>query len=176
MTSRDLEAGGIARPTARFLLAHPAHLIALGFGSGLAPVAPGTCGTLWAWLAYLVLASWLNPFAIGVVILVSFFVGWWACTVAATNLRIADPGCVVWDEVIAFWIVLWLVMPAGFTGQLAAFVLFRLLDTFKPGPVGWADTLFKGFGWRAGFGIILDDLVAGFCTLFLIALARRLWT
>src|SRR3954469_23757484 len=114
------------RPSARFLLAHPAHVIALGFGSGLSPVAPGTAGTLWAWLAWLVLAQWLSPDALGLLIAVSLPVGWWACTVTAGHMRVLDPGNIVWDEVVAFWIVLWLVMPASFWSQAAAFVLFRL--------------------------------------------------
>jgi phosphatidylglycerophosphatase A len=162
------------RPTLRFMLSHPAHMISLGFGSGLSPVAPGTAGTLWAWVAYLVLDNWLGSAAIGWVIAASLAVGWWACTVSAARMRILDPGNIVWDEVVAFWIVLWLVMPAGFVGQLAAFLLFRLFDAVKPGPVGWADSLFHGFGWRGGFGIIFDDLVAAFCTLLVIA-AWRFW-
>lgn len=162
------------RPNAQFMLAHPAHIIALGFGAGLSPAAPGTVGTLWAWLAYLVLQAWLSPFAIGLVIAAALAVGWWACAVAATNLNSPDPGNIVWDEVVAFWIVLWLVMPAGFGAQLAAFLLFRFFDMVKPGPVGWADSLFVGFGWRAGLGVLLDDLVAAFCTLLTIALWRVL--
>ena len=157
------------RPTVRFMLSHPAHLIALGFGSGLSPVAPGTVGTLWAWLAWLVLAQWLSPAALGGVIAASLVVGWWACKVTAENMRVLDPGNLVWDEVVAFWIVLWLLLPAGFGAQLAAFALFRFFDAAKPGPVAWADDLFHGFGWRAGFGILLDDLVAALCTLFVIA-------
>jgi phosphatidylglycerophosphatase A len=163
----------VGRPTLHFMLSHPAHWIALGFGSGLSPVAPGTAGTLWAWLAYWVLQHWLDPAAIGWTIAASLAIGWWACTVTAQHLRVLDPGNIVWDEVIAFWIVLWLVMPAGFWGQLMAFVLFRLFDALKPGPVGWADSRFHGFGWRGGFGIILDDLVAAFCTLLVISLWRR---
>jgi phosphatidylglycerophosphatase A len=81
----------------------------------------------------------------------------------------------VWDEVAAFWLVLWLVMPAGWLGQLIAFALFRFFDAAKPGPVAWADGHFKGFGWRGGFGIMADDLVAAFCTLLVIAAWRRLW-
>ena len=164
----------MGRPTLRFMLSHPAHWIALGFGSGLSPVAPGTAGTLWAWLAYLMLQQWLDPMAIGWVIAASLAIGWWACTVTAQHLRVLDPGNIVWDEVIAFWIVLWLVMPAGFWGQLMAFVLFRLFDAVKPGPVAWADSRFHGFGWRGGFGIIFDDLVAAFCTLLVISV-WRLW-
>lgn len=164
----------MARPGPRFLFSHPAHLIALGFGSGLSPAAPGTAGTLWAWVAYLVMQRWLDPAAIGIVIAVSLAAGWWACTVTAAHMRVLDPGNIVWDEVVAFWIMLWLVMPAGFLAQLAAFALFRFFDAVKPGPVAWADNLFHGFGWGGGFGIILDDLVAAFCSLLVIA-AWRAW-
>jgi len=163
------------RPSVRFMFAHPAHLLALGFGSGLSPVAPGTCGTLWAWLAYLAMDRWLSPVAIGWIVLLSLPVGWWACTVAARNLRMLDPGNIVWDEVAAFWLVLVVLMPASWKDQLAAFLLFRFFDAVKPGPVAWADRQFKGFGWRGGFGILADDLVAAFCTLLVIAAWRTLW-
>ena len=162
----------VMRPGLRFMLAHPAHCIALGFGSGLSPLAPGTVGTLWAWLAYIVLQRWLTPLEIGVVIAASIPLGWWACTVTAERMHMLDPGNIVWDEVIAFWIVLGLIMPADFWSQLAAFALFRLFDAVKPGPVAWADDLFHGFGWRGGFGILFDDVVAAFCTLLVIALWR----
>jgi phosphatidylglycerophosphatase A len=162
------------KPNVRFLLAHPAHFIALGFGAGLSPVAPGTAGTAWAWLAFLLMEMWLNPAQIGIVIGMSLVVGWWACAITATNLNSPDPGSIVWDEVVSFWIVLWLLMPASFTLQVVAFILFRVLDAVKPGPIGWADGLFAGFGWRAGFGVLFDDLVAAFCTLLLLALGRVL--
>ncbi len=158
------------RPTVRFMLAHPAHLIALGFGSGLSPKAPGTVGTLWAWLAWLVLSLWLNPLQLGLLIAAGTLVGWWACTVTADHLGVLDPGNIVWDEVVAFWLVLWLVLPTGWLGQLIAFALFRFFDAVKPGPVRWADNAFHGSGWRGGFGILLDDFVAAFCTLLVIAL------
>lgn len=160
------------RPNAKFLLAHPAHFIALGFGSGLSPVAPGTAGTLWAWLAYLALAPSMTSEQMGWLILCATLVGWWACTVTAKNMGVLDPGNIVWDEVVAFWLVLWLIMPASFTGQLAAFVLFRFFDAAKPGPVAWADQVFKGTGPRGGWGILFDDFVAAFCTLLVIALWR----
>ena len=158
----------------RFLLDHPAHLIALGFGAGLSRLAPGTVGTLWAWAAFLIIQHWLTPLEMGLLIAVSLLVGWWACTVCARHMGVADPGAIVWDEVIAFWLVLWLVTPTTFWGQLGAFVLFRYFDAAKPGPVRWADSLFKGFGWRGGWGIIFDDLVAAFCTLLVIAIWRSL--
>ena len=167
------------KPTVRFLLTHPAHLLALGFGSGLSPVAPGTVGTLWGWLSFVLLQPYLGEWQWGIVLAVGLVVGWWACTVTARDLAVADPGPVVWDEIIAIWLILWLVMPTGFWGQLAAFVLFRIFDAAKPGPVAWADELFKvrrgmPIGWAQGFGIILDDLVAALCTLLVIALWRFL--
>lgn len=163
-----------ARPTLRLLVSHPAHLLAFAFGAGLSPIAPGTVGTLWGWVAFLVLQTWLTPMAIGWVVLASIPVACWASTVTARHLGVLDPGSIVVDEVVAFWLVLWLVMPAGFVAQLVAFGLFRYFDAAKPGPVGWADTLFHGFGWRGGLGIVLDDLVAAFCTLLVIALWRTL--
>ena len=163
------------RPNARFMLQHPAHFIALGLGSGLSPVAPGTAGTLWAWLAFLALQQWLSPAALAAVVLLAWPLGWWACTVTSTHLGQADCGNIVWDEVAAFWLVLWLVLPAGFWAQLAAFGLFRVFDAVKRGPVGWADAAFHGRGARGGFGIMFDDLVAAFCTLLVLALWRWIW-
>ena len=160
------------RPTVGFMLSHPAHLVALGFGSGLARVAPGTFGTLWAWLTFIALQHWLEPAEIGELIALSLALGWWACTVTARHLRIADPSAIVWDEIVCFWLVLWVVTPEGWAGQLVAFLLFRFFDAVKPGPVGWADSHFKGPGWRGGFGILVDDLVAAFCTLLVLALWR----
>ena len=160
------------RASARFLLAHPAHFIALGFGSGLSPWAPGTVGTLWAWVAWLVLARWFSVAELGLLIAAGTLVGWWACAVAAQNLGVADPGCIVWDEVLAFWLILWLAMPMGLLGQAVAFALFRYFDAAKPGPVAWADAHFKGFGAHGAFGILFDDFVAAFCTLLVIALWR----
>ncbi len=172
----------LLRPTLRFMLSHPAHCIALGFGSGLPRLAPGTFGTLWSWAAFLLLQRWLPPGAIGWVILAALPVGWRACSVTARHMNLADPGHIVWDEIVAFWLVLWLLMPAGLLAQAVAFVLFRFFDAVKPGPVAWADGLFKQRGrtpaqvhWgRAGLGILFDDLVAAFCTLVAIALWRAL--
>jgi len=167
------------RATWRFMFTHPAHPIALGFGSGLSPVAPGTVGTLWAWLAYLLLRPGLDDLQWALVIAGSLLVGWWACTLTARHMGSADPGAIVWDEVVAFWIVLWLAMPASLWAQFAAFALFRFFDAAKPGPVAWADKRFKGrrgqpVGWAQGFGILFDDLVAALCTLVVIALWRWL--
>ena len=100
----------------------------------------------------------------------------WRSRVASSDLTPASVmmSAIVWDEIVAFWLVLWLLLPAGFWAQFWAFVLFRFFDAVKPGPVAWADGLFKGLGWRGGWGIVFDDLVAAFCTLFVIALWRSL--
>ena len=165
------------KPGWRFLWSHPAHAIALGFGSGLSPVAPGTVGTLWAWVTFVLLQPHLTDTQWALLIGIGTLVGWWACTVAARHLALADPSPVVWDEIVAFWLILWLVTPAGWWGQLWAFALFRVFDAAKPGPVAWADQLFKvkrgvPIGWAQGFGILFDDFVAALCTLFVIALWR----
>ena len=169
------------RATARLLLSHPAHFIAFGAGSGLSPIAPGTVGTLWAWVSFLalqqVLSSVLHADLIwGAIFVVGWIVGWWACTYTARSLSVADPGSVVWDEVWAFWLILWLISPCDWPDQLVAFATFRAFDAIKPGPVGWADRLFKlkpgqSIGWAQGLGIMFDDLVAALCTLIVLALA-----
>ena len=160
------------RPTAAFMLRHPAHAIALGFGSGLSPKAPGTVGSLWGWASWLLIQNSLSLTTQAALILVSLLIGWWACTLTARHMGVSDPGSIVWDEIVAMWLILFLLMPAGFMAQLSAFLLFRFFDTVKPGPVAWADRLFKGFGWRGGWGVMFDDLVAALCTLIVLALWR----
>ena len=155
---------------ARFMWSHPAHVLAMGFGSGLSPKAPGTVGTLWAWASYELMTLFMTTSDIGLLIALSLPVGWWACTVTAQHMQVQDPSAIVWDEIVAFWLILWLWMPVGLWGQFIAFVLFRFFDAVKPGPVGWADRHFHGLGWRGGWGIMLDDLVAAFCTLLCISL------
>jgi len=171
------------RPTVHLLLSHPAHFIAFGAGSGLSPKAPGTVGTLWAWVTFNALQRlWGTGAAADLrwaaLIGIGTLVGWWACTHTARSLRVADPGAIVWDEVLAFWLVLWVISPAsapsGFWAQALAFALFRYFDAAKPGPVAWADALFKlqrgqAIGWAQGFGILFDDFVAAFCTLLVLA-------
>jgi len=170
----------------RFLLSHPAHFMALGFGSGMSRIAPGTVATLWAWAVYLVFSIWLQPREIGVVIAISTLIGWWACTVTADHLLEKDPGAIVWDEIVAFWLVLIFIMPANIWMQVIAFALFRFFDAAKPGPIGMIDRHFKNAAgdndqrstypqiiWR-GFGIMVDDLAAAFCTLLVMALIQFL--
>jgi phosphatidylglycerophosphatase A len=164
----------------RFAWNHPAHLLALGLGSGLSPWAPGTVGTLWAWASFLVLDLWLDDLGWALLLAASTVVGVWACARTARDLDVADPGAIVWDEIVAFWLVLWLLMPAPGWGQAVAFGLFRLFDAVKRGPVGWADRRFKrrpgeAIGWRQGVGILFDDFVAAGCTLLVLALGVTAW-
>ena len=163
-----------------FLLRHPAHLIALGGGSGLAPRAPGTAGTLAGWAAFVLLERAFAPLPWPALLAAALLLGVWACTVCARHMAVADPGAIVWDEIVAFWLVLWWIAPAGWPIQLLAFALFRYFDAAKPGPVRWADRRFKPapgaeIGWRQGLGILLDDLVAAACTLALMWPLQMLW-
>lgn len=172
MQTSPLPPAPVLRPTWAFVLAHPAHFIALGAGAGLPRWAPGTVGTLWAWAVFLLLQPVLSDVGWALLIGLGTLVGWWACTVTAQHMRLPDSSHIVWDEVVAFWLVLWLVSPTSFGGQLAAFALFRLFDAVKFGPMAWADQTFKGFGPRGGFGILLDDFAAAGCTLLVVALWR----
>jgi phosphatidylglycerophosphatase A len=161
------------------MMAHPAHVLALGVGSGLSPLAPGTAGTLWAWVTFGVLQPWLGDAGWLLLSVASLLLGWWACSKTARDMGVLDPSAVVWDEIAAFWLVLWLIAPASWGQQLMAFALFRLFDASKWGPVGWADRLMHdlnpaepGAWGKAGWGIMFDDYVAAFCTLLVMALWR----
>ncbi len=139
------------QPNLAFLLAHPAHFLALGFGSGLSPYAPGTAGTLVAFPLYWLLAE--NPF-FWAWIAVFLAVGVWACGVAGRNLGVHDHGGLVWDETAAFLMVLPFA-PPSLLGFVLAFALFRLFDIWKPFPIGWLDARVPG-----GLGVMLDDVLA----------------
>lgn len=169
----------MTQPTFDFMRRHPARLLALGFGAGLAPRAPGTVGTLWAWAAFLLAERLLGALPWGYVIVAGTLLGVWACTRCAQHLQVADPGAIVWDEVLAFWLVLWLTAPGPLWQQALLFGLFRFFDAAKPGPVGWADRLHKSrdgaIGWAQGWGILFDDFVAAGCTLLAWALGLSLW-
>ena len=163
----------VSKPSARFMLSHPAHILAQGFGSGLSPVVPGTVGTLFGWLVFAVLSvRWpdlFTPLNWAIIIAAGLVLGVWACHKTGQDLGIADHGSMVWDEIIAFWIVMLLLMPASFSTQFWAFLWFRFFDMLKPAPIGYFDRRFKG-----GFGVMFDDLVAAFYTLLLFAVWRAL--
>lgn len=144
----------------KFLIAHPAHFIALGFGSGLAPKAPGTFGSLAALpLFWLIAHSIDNPASLAVIIAIGFLTGIWACSVTGKNLGVADHGGIVWDEIVAMWLILALI-PAGWLEWFTAFLLFRFFDILKPWPIRQFDARLKN-----GFGVMLDDVLAAGYTL-----------
>lgn len=140
-------------PDKRFLLSNPAHFLALGFGSGLAKKAPGTFGTLVGlpFFAALMLTPELAHY---IVITVLFVVGIPICTRTGNALGVSDHGSIVWDEIIAFMLVLEFT-PLSWQWWLAAFALFRLFDIWKPFPIRQCDARLKG-----GFGVMFDDLLA----------------
>ena len=154
-------------PDARFLVSHPAHFIALGFGAGLAPKAPGTFGTLLGWGIYWALAPFLAPLVIALLAVPMFFIGIWACDKTGRDLGVADHGAMVWDEIVAF-LPLAALCFASFWMQLVAFGLFRLFDIWKPFPIRQFERQLKG-----GFGVMFDDLVAAGYTILVLAVAKR---
>ncbi|HET8941336.1 MAG TPA: phosphatidylglycerophosphatase A [Rudaea sp.] len=141
----------------RILLRNPAGWMALGFGSGLSPVAPGTVGSLVALLPWVGLRELPIP-VFGLALIVAFALGVCACDWAVRRLQIADPGAIVWDEFVGQWLALaplmW--MPRDWLWIVAGFILFRIFDIVKPWPVSLADRKIGG-----GFGVMLDDVIAG---------------
>ncbi len=151
------------RPTARLLLSHPAHFISLGFGAGLAPKAPGTFGTLLAWLLYPLLSAPLSD-GVFLALLASLFIaGIIAAERTGHALGVPDHGAIVWDEMVATWLVL-LLTPKTLVWQGVAVALFRFFDIVKPQPIRWADSQLSG-----GFAVMLDDLLAAGYTVLILA-------
>jgi phosphatidylglycerophosphatase A len=152
----------------RFVYAHPAHFIAFAGGVGLAPFAPGTFGTLIAFPLFSLLsgyaAQWMQIFDL----IIFFIVGAWACGITGRSLGVADHGGMVWDETVAFALVLFFT-PAGWLWQWAAFGLFRFFDIVKPAPIRYFDRKLK-----SGFGVMFDDLLAAGYTLLVLAAAKTL--
>jgi phosphatidylglycerophosphatase A len=155
-------------PTLPFMLHHPAHFIALGFGAGLAPFAPGTFGTLVAIPIALALERYSGDVGFALAIVVLFVVGTWASGVTGRALGVPDHGSIVIDEVVAFLLVLFF---AGLTPlRIAfAFALFRFFDIVKPPPIRQLDASLKN-----GVGVMLDDIVAAGYALLVFSLAARL--
>jgi phosphatidylglycerophosphatase A len=155
-------------PTLRFLFAHPAHFLALGFGAGLAPIAPGTFGTLVALPLAAVLRAYASDAAYLGAVVLAFGIGVWAAGRTGRDLGVGDHGAIVWDEVVAFVLVLFFV-DADPLREAFAFLLFRLFDIAKPPPARFVDR-----EWHGGFGVMADDIVAAFYTLLVLALWQRL--
>lgn len=157
------------QPTLRFVLSHPAHFFAFGFGAGLVRVAPGTWGTVLAFPIYYGLASVLSMPLLLAAVAGGFLLGVWLCGVTGRHLGVHDHGGMVWDEIVAFTLVLCFTPPQP-AWQLIAFALFRLFDILKPPPIRQFDR-----GIQNGFGVMLDDLLAALYTLFSLMLVKQGW-
>jgi phosphatidylglycerophosphatase A len=165
------------RPPRQLILGTPEHLIAFGLGTGLSPVAPGTVGTLVGVLLFVPL-SLLSPLPYAVAVAVLFLFGCWVCGESARLLGVHDHGGIVFDEIVGYLVAAApllcfapqppLVVAAA---MLAAFLLFRLFDILKPWPIRALDR-----GVHGGFGIMLDDLVAGVIAAFPLWGALYWWT
>jgi phosphatidylglycerophosphatase A len=147
----------LANEQRRVLLGHAAGWIALGFGSGLSPVAPGTVGSLAALVPWLIVRG-LNPMAYAVFLVAAFALGVWACDWAARATNVDDPSFVVWDEFVGQWIALLplIILARSAWWMIAGFILFRIFDIWKPWPVSLADRDVGG-----GLGVMIDDVIAG---------------
>jgi len=142
------------RPQApRSVWYNPIHFCAFGFGSGVSPVAPGTMGTLMAIPFYLLFEGWSwQNYAIVVILMT--IIGIWFCDVASKDTGVEDHPGIVWDEFTGYFITMW-AAPAGWVWIVLGFLLFRLFDIWKPGPIGWLNDHVKG-----GLGVMIDDVAA----------------
>ena len=151
----------MANPDIKFLLAHPAHFFAQGFGSGLPPKAPGTFGTLMGLPLFWLISSYTLHTQL-LIITALFLIGIYFCHKTGQDLGVADHGSIVWDEIVAMMLVL-TIAGNSWTLWLIAFLLFRLFDIWKPYPICYFDAKLKN-----GFGVMFDDLLAAVYTILVI--------
>ena len=159
----------LVKPSWRFVLSHPAHLLSFGFGSGLARKAPGTFGTLVAFPLYWALALRLTDLGILLVLVLAFVLGILVCDKTGKALGVADYSGIVWDEIVAFLLVLFFT-PPGWYWALLAFTLFRFFDIVKPQPIRYFDT-----NWHGGLGVMFDDLLAAGYALLCLAVIKSVF-
>ena len=157
-----------AHPSLRFVLTLPLHFLAFGFGAGLARGAPGTAGTLVAFPLFWFLNPQLMPLVFLALVAGLFVLGIWICGKTGKDLGVHDHGGIVWDEIVAFLLVLNFTPPT-LLWQAFAFLLFRIFDVLKPPPINYFDQTVHG-----GFGVMLDDLIAAFYTLLFMAFWKTL--
>lgn len=132
----------------------PVHFLAFGCGSGLSPKAPGTMGTVAAVPFYLLLQLLSLPLYLFIVAL-ACLIGFWLCDKTSKELGVHDHPGIVWDEFCGYWITM-IAAPAGWLWIVTGFILFRIFDIWKPWPIRWLDKKVHG-----GFGIMIDDIIAG---------------
>lgn len=151
----------------RELIKHPVHFFSFGFGTGLMPKAPGTFGTLPAIVLVWLFAPLDVAAYMGVVVFAAI-IGIYLCGATAKAMGEHDAPAIVWDEIAGYMIAM-IAVPVSWQSLLLAFVLFRIFDIIKPWPISWLDKKVDG-----GFGIMLDDIVAGFITLVLMHIVLSL--
>ncbi|MFH2134594.1 MAG: phosphatidylglycerophosphatase A [Pseudomonadota bacterium] len=156
------------KPDWRFLFSHPAHMLSFGLGLGLVPRSPGTAGTLLAFPFFWFMSPRLSDAMFIFVLIWMYFIGVWVCDITGKALGEADFGGIVWDEVVAFLLVLFFT-PDGLIWQLLAFSLFRFFDIVKPQPIRYYDS-----HWHGGLGVMFDDLLAAGYTLFCLAIIKSI--
>ena len=156
--------GKQARRLTFYDLLNPWNFFALGFGSGLSPVAPGTFGTLMAVPFYFLLMQ-LTPGVYLLFLMLTFLLGIAICGMSAKQLGVHDHPGIVWDEFVGYWITMFMA-PAGWIWIVVGFVLFRFFDILKPWPIRWIDRRVAG-----GLGIMLDDVLAGIYALIVLQFA-----
>ena len=143
-------------------LKNPFHLAATLGGIGLVPIAPGTVGSVVAWLIFVYLSHFISLINM-IILTISFcFLSIWICNQASKNLENKDHKSIVIDELVGMWIAL---LPVLFLANsqfertvyaLAALIFFRLFDILKPFPISYFDKNYKN-----GFGIVIDDVISG---------------
>ncbi|OCG05494.1 phosphatidylglycerophosphatase A [Gilliamella apicola] len=135
-------------------LTNPIHFLAVGLGSGLSPIMPGTMGSLMAIPLWLLFYG-LTPMLYWVFILVTFIFGCFLCQKTSDDTHTHDSGHIVWDEFVGMWITLFFIPQISILWVTIAFVAFRIFDMAKPWPIRWFDKRIPG-----GFGIMVDDVIA----------------
>lgn len=151
------------RPSLFWVYAKPWRIIAFGMGSGLLYPGPGTWGTAWGWLVWLLALQFIPWIAMPLFLGFAFMLGVWVCQRTGDDLNVHDHGGMVWDEAVAFWLILWLLPLQTWWMQLLAFALFRLFDIAKPYPIRYFDHKVGG-----GIGVMLDDILAAIYSLIVL--------
>jgi phosphatidylglycerophosphatase A len=152
-----------------FRLGNPVHFLALGFGTGLLPIAPGTWGTLVTIPIYWILMELGISLPIYLLIcLLMFLAGIGLCARTTADAGVHDHGAIVWDEMVGYLLTMTL-LPFTWTWIIAGFFVFRIFDVLKPWPINWVDRNIHG-----GFGIMLDDVLAGLASCLVLHLVARL--
>lgn len=147
---------------------NPIHFLAFGLGSGAAPWAPGTFGTLAAVIPFFWFQQLSLPWYL-VMLVVTTVIGIWLCDRTSKDIGVKDHGGIVWDEFVGFWITMTLA-PAGIFWIVYGFVLFRIFDILKPWPIKWADQKVSG-----GLGVMLDDIIAGVMAAAILQVTAYFW-